>query len=144
VDGLLQDRDAVALLKALGDTGTPRIVSWNKRLPEGIAPQFTTNSPLCLSFNQVPSMCANLVALLDRARIAVFAPSAEEVHRRVGEAGWLKNSEVRDFIGQNLDKIKAPSMRLYAKIEEEARINPDWRAWASRLLGQRGVPDAGQ
>ncbi|WP_146452824.1 hypothetical protein [Bythopirellula polymerisocia] len=51
-----------------------------------------------------------------RGQVLVFQPTALEVHRKAGE--WFDESEIYDFVGERLDQIPAPSMRLYYRARE--------------------------
>ncbi|MGD0088391.1 MAG: hypothetical protein ABSE73_00555 [Planctomycetota bacterium] len=137
LDGLLKVREVIALLKALCETRSIKTVSLTKFLPAGVPRQFQTRSRVCLGFNALPELEADLVALLDRARLVVFAPSAQEVHRHVGE--WFQNREVFEFVGLHLGRITVPSIRLYQRIEAFSRQYADWRERATGLLNHDGA-----
>jgi hypothetical protein len=134
VDALFKDRAAVNLLKCLCNTDAQREVFWGKRTKQldddDIPRRFTTSSRVCILANELRHIDANLGAVLDRAFVLRFEPSAEEVHRETGT--WFKDREVHEFFGNHLRLIPSPSMRMYLHAAELKRLGTDWRGWLLR------------
>lgn len=132
IDELLNDRQVVALLKALGEPGDKQ-VCWEKQnsvlAAEGVPKNFTTNSRICIICNELPKINNGIKAMLDRAKVIIFDPSAQEIHKFV--LTWWPNEhvDVAEFIGENLDKIVSPSIRWYNDAKREKLLGNDWREW---------------
>jgi len=97
---------------------------------------FVTTSNVILIANEWRSVNPSVRALEDRAIILHFDPPKLEVHRSV--ATWFDDTDVYDFVEQNLPWITELSMRHYCKGAQLRRAGlPDWR---SSLL-QMMLPD---
>ena len=76
--------------------------------------------------NDWKTLNKNVAALQNRGHTIVFEPAAGEVHRKTGE--WFDTeSDVYRWLGENLNRIVEPSMRLYITAEEWKRTGMDWR-----------------
>lgn len=134
VDGLLDERGATAFFKALGSDRENKHLSWEKQNTwlesEGIPRSYTTTSRLCILCNSVPKVSRDLQAVFDRAKTVVFAPTAQEIHRYVGE--WWKHAEhgdIYEYLSANLGRISEPSIRWYTDTLREKKLGNDWRRW---------------
>ena len=130
VDGLSRNRHGVNLLKCLCQTEAAKTIGWlsaTRQLnAEGVPREFVTSSRVCIIANDW-NLTGNsdLRAVEDRGHIIRFAPTATEVHERCRE--WFDDSEIYEWIGQRLDRIARPSMRLYYRAKELKAAGLDWR-----------------
>jgi hypothetical protein len=65
-----------------------------------------------------------VAALQDRGHVLVFQPSAAEVHQQAGQ--WFTDQEIYDWIGQNLHRVREPSLRHYVRARELKEAGMDW------------------
>ncbi|HLX64078.1 MAG TPA: hypothetical protein VKX17_22590 [Planctomycetota bacterium] len=131
-DDILTDDQIINLLKVLMNDREIKKLSWvkqNSALEKaGVPKQFETKSRLCIIVNELPSISGlNSKAVLDRAKLVVFEPTVQEVHKYVGT--WFNDKEIYDFIGNSLSLVTAPHCRWYTKALNEKRSNADWRKW---------------
>lgn len=129
VDSLYADRNGVRLLKCLCQTETEKSVAWHSTSRslerEGIPRQFVTKSRVVIICNDWKTLNRNVVALQDRGHTLVFEPTAEEVHEKTGE--WFRDDpDIYKWFGENLHRVKEPSMRTYLRAAELKRANMDW------------------
>lgn len=128
VDSLYADRGGVRLLKCLCQTEEEKTVAWHsdaRRLEKhGIPREFVTRSRVIIICNDWRTLNRNVAALQDRGHVLVFMPSAVEVHRRAGE--WFKNDEIYTWFGENLHRVREPSLRHYVRAKELKAAGIDW------------------
>ncbi|HLX61014.1 MAG TPA: hypothetical protein VKX17_07000 [Planctomycetota bacterium] len=131
-DNILTDDKVVNLLKVFMNDREKKKLDWAKQNSAlekaGIPKQFETKSRLCIIVNELPRITdLNNKAVLDRAKLVVFEPTVQEVHKYVGT--WFAEKDVYDFIGNNLFRVTHPHCRWYTKALDEKRSNADWRKW---------------
>jgi hypothetical protein len=140
LDKLYADANCVRLLKPLCKTGSARQLTWLTNLTlnaTDLPTSFTTASNVILVGNEWRTVNPNVRALEDRAIALHFAPSNEEVHRRVGE--WFEDREVYEFLGGLLPGVSSVSMRHYFKGSQLRRAGlRDWRESVLQMI----FPDA--
>ena len=129
LDRLYGDPHCVQLLKPLCNTQPVRRIHWLTNITANsndTPASFCTTSSVILIANEWRTLNANVRALEDRAIILLFAPSNEEVHRKVAE--WFADNEVYDFIAHCIPMIPTLSMRYYAKALRLKKAGlVDWR-----------------
>jgi hypothetical protein len=133
VDNILTDRQMKTMLKRLMEEERTKTASWGKlttindEYGNEIPNRFTTRSNFCIILNKLQSEHeAHLSAILSRAVILRFVPSVGEVHRYVGE--WFADEEVYAYIGDHLQWIETPDIRLYGKARKLKANGMDWRS----------------
>jgi hypothetical protein len=130
-DKVFREKRSVFLLKMLCQTDKVKIVEWNSRTPEIVAGEvpdrFATTSPVCIIANSWPQDNPDIAAVESRGQMVYFAPDAKEMHDYAGE--WFKDREVYEFIGDNLEMIDEPDLRLYWKAAERKRMKDDWKQY---------------
>jgi hypothetical protein len=137
VDSLYRDCAAVRLLKCLCQTDPVKSIAWHSSSlamqREGIPHQFTTTSRVAIIANDWRTMGENVLAIEDRGHVVLFEPDAYEIHSRTSQ--WFRDQEIFDFVGQQLDFLEQPSMRLYVKAAELKRAGMNWHKFVlSRCL----------
>ena len=139
VDDALKDRVWVNLLKNLCQTERVKTLSWGTRAAkledQGVPRRFQTQSRVAILGNDIDGVSKNLAAVLDRAVVVTFMPSAAAVHEEAGK--WFKDSEIRDFIERNLPLITTPSFRDYDIAGQRKALGRDWK----RTLLNRWLQD---
>lgn len=136
VEDALKGEQIPRMLMNLGETDEEsRTVAWfgtesqlkvrkgKKVIP--IPQEFTTSSRVLLVSNDFEILTRKLKALLDRGIVVFFDPVPEEIHRFV--AGWFKDKEVFQFIGEHLEQITRHSIRYYVTAENLKRLGLDWK-----------------
>lgn len=132
VDGLYSDRAAVRLLKCLCQTDPVKRLAWNTNAAAGDVPrEFETTSRVVIIANDWRSLNDNVAAVIDRGHFISFEPSADEIHRQVGE--WFDDAEVYGWFEHQLPLIATPSMRHYVRATELKAAGLDWQ---SMMLNQ--------
>jgi hypothetical protein len=128
VDALYADRSGVRLLKCLCQTEPDKGLAWRTDARslerQGIPREFMTRSPVLIIGNDWRTLNKNLAALQDRGHVLVFQPSAAEVHQKAG--GWFTDQEIYEWLGQNLHRVREPSLRLYERAAELTAAGLDW------------------
>lgn len=76
----------------------------------------------------------DMAAVQDRSMPVAFYPCASEIHERVAQLRWA-DSEVFEFIGNNLSLIPQPSMRDYYNGEKYKLAGMDWRGKLLKIWG---------
>jgi hypothetical protein len=66
-----------------------------------------------------------VAALQERGHVLVFQPGAAEVHAQAGQ--WFKDSEIYEWFGQNLHRMREPSFRHYVRAGELKAAGMNWR-----------------
>src|SRR5262249_6146858 len=129
VDCLYADRLGTRLLKALGQTESPKTVSWQTAAPAlkkcGIPRQFTTTSRVALVGNDWKTLSADVAALEDRGHLLLFEPAPVEVHRQA--ARWFWDQEIFDFVARHLHLMAQHSLRTYSHAWELKQAGLNWR-----------------
>jgi hypothetical protein len=128
VDSLYADRNGVRLLKCLCQTERTKTVAWQsaaRALERARVPrEFETTSRVAIICNDWRTLNRNVAALQDRGHLLVFAPTAQEVHRKACE--WFADEEILAWFSANLHRFLEPSLRLYVRAEELKRAGLDW------------------
>lgn len=139
VNHFLRTKQAASLIKALTQTDDTKHISWESTiayLQEREVPrQYTTNSKICLIGNVWNSTDADFAAVHDRAMPVAFVPSAETIHARVLELGWVGDKEITDFIGENLANIPQPTMREYYHAKQLKKFSKVWQSKMLKIWG---------
>lgn len=128
VDGLYADRSGIRLLKCLCQTEDEKTIAWHSAARtlerQGIPREFTTKSRVIIISNDWKSLNENVAALQDRGHVLFFQPSAAEVHREAGK--WFDDPEIYDWFGENLHRVREPSLRQYVRARELKGAGMDW------------------
>ena len=136
VDGLLAEKGATSLFKALGSDRPVKHMNWVKQNTWldslGIPQSYETSSRLCILCNTLPKVSKDLQAVFDRAKTVVFSPTATEIHSYVGTWWHRSDRDIYDFIGQSLARISEPSIRWYTDTRREKMLGNNWREWLVR------------
>jgi hypothetical protein len=124
--------EAQRLLKAICEIQPAKTISWatqNKLLrEEGIPASFETRTRVAMIGNSWATFDKNVGAIEDRGHLLKFAPSAAEIHREA--TTWFADAEILAYFADRLDRIHAPSLRLYVKAKEvKVTGTTDWRAY---------------
>jgi hypothetical protein len=91
----------------------------------GIPREFVTKSRVIIICNDWRTLNNNVAALQDRGHVLVFQPSAAELHRQAGE--WFKDTEIYEWFGKNLHRMREPSFRYYVRAGELKAAGMDWK-----------------
>jgi hypothetical protein len=128
VDALYADRNGVRLLKCLCQTDDEKTIAWHsdaRRLErQGVPSEFTTKSRVVIISNDWKTLNRNVAALEDRGHVLFFQPTAAEVHRYAG--AWFDDSEIYRWFGDNLHRVREPSLRHYVRAKELKAAGMDW------------------
>jgi len=128
VDALYADRSGVRLLKCLCQTEEEKAVAWHSDARslerQGIPREFTTKSRVVIISNDWKTLNKNVAALQDRGHVLLFQPDAAEVHRKAGT--WFDDAEIYQWFGDNLNRVREPSMRHYVRARELKAAGMDW------------------
>jgi hypothetical protein len=128
VDALYADRSGIRLLKCLCQTEEEKSVAWHSDArsleKHGIPREFTTTSRVIIISNDWKTLNMNVAALQDRGHVIMFQPSAAEVHRKAGT--WFDDPEIYKWFGENLHRVREPSMRQYVRARELKAAGMDW------------------
>lgn len=128
VDSLYADKAGVRLLKCLAQTDPLKRMAWHtasaSMAGEGVPREFETRSRVIIIANDWRTLNENVAAVQDRGHVIDFAPSAAEVHRRVGD--WFTDEEIYGWFERNLSVIAKPSMRHYVRAKELKDAGLDW------------------
>jgi hypothetical protein len=115
----------------LCQTEERKLLQWNSMTPEiragELDPHFTTTSKVCIIAHAWPQDSPDIAAIESRAQTLFFAPSPQEMHAYAGT--WFTDREVYDYIGEHLDHLDTPDLRLYYKAAERRRMGDDWKAY---------------
>ena len=138
INHFFRDKIACSLMKSLTQTEKVKNVCWestSKVLDDrNIPTQFTTQSPICMIANMWTAGNPDMAAVQDRSMPVAFYPCASEIHERVAQLRWA-DSEVYEFIGNNLSLIPQPSMRDYYNGEKYKLAGMDWRSKLLKIWG---------
>lgn len=138
VDSLYADKAGVRLLKCLAQTDPVKRMAWHtasiSMKAEGIPKEFETRSRAIIIANDWRTLNANVSAVQDRGHVVLFAPTAAEVHRRVGE--WFDDDEIYAWFERHLSVITSPSMRHYLRARELKLAGLDWQT----MIGGQFLP----
>jgi hypothetical protein len=136
-DTLYEDKRCQPLLKCLCDTTKEKTIAWHsKAMDDDEYPRsFKTTSKVVILCNEWRTVSQNMKAVTDRGIFLNFLPTVYEVHRQVAAGNWLKDDEVYDYIGANLNLVTVPSMRYYYKAKElkDSHI-PNWKELVLNML----------
>lgn len=131
VDGLCSDKAAINLLKCLCQTEIKKTVMWNTKATEG-EESFETTAKVCVITNDWRALNKHVNAVDDRGLLVRFKPSAKEVHNQIK---GLFDQDVYDFIGEHLELIHEPSIRLYRTASQLKNLD-----WKCMLLESFKIP----
>lgn len=107
-------------------------------LPES----YETSSPVSLLLNKLPKLDENMIALMTRARVIFFYPTAESCHEYV-RAFWLpEHQDIHDAVGQKLRRFPSIGMRKYEQLRQAKEAGLDWRKELEEMVAGRIDPDA--
>ena len=81
---------------------------------------------MCIIANKWDGTDPDMAAVQDRSLPVAFFPSAETIHERVRELKWC-DVDIWEFVGENLHKIRQPSMREYANGMTYRKAGMNWR-----------------
>ena len=123
-------RGGVRLLKCLCQTEEEKAVAWHsdarnlerQRIPR----EFTTKSRVVIISNDWQTLNKNVAALQDRGHVLHFEPAALEVHKEAGR--WFDDEEIYRWFGENLHRVREPSLRHYVRSRELKAAGMDWTA----------------
>lgn len=139
VDSLHADKNGVRLLKNLCQTEPVKRVAWQTAAKglekEKIPREFSTTSRTVIVSNDWRNTNRNTAAVEDRGQVLVFRPTPLEVHRKVYE--WFEDDEIYGWIGERLNLIHAPSMRLYYRARELKRGGLNWKRVIPESVGDQ-------
>jgi hypothetical protein len=128
VDALYADRNGVRLLKCLCQTEEEKTIAWHsdaRRLElQGVPSEFTTKSRVVIISNDWKTLNRNVAALQDRGHVLFFEPTAAEVHRYA--SAWFDDPEIHQWFGENLHRVRDPSLRHYVRAKELKAAGMDW------------------
>lgn len=132
VDGLLDDKKHVVLLKQLGETRTRKRISWMSSSKaaleiDGGVGFFYTTSPLLILCNSFTAFNANQAALVSRAVAMHFAPSTTQILQKIQT--FASDSEILSFLEQYHDCLPAFDLRTYRKLDDLKRARLDWKMY---------------
>jgi hypothetical protein len=138
-EGLYGNKDGKLLMKALCDTDPVKRLQWNstnKKLTDaGVPTKFMTTSKVCVIQNRWHGADADAEAILTRAHLIHFDPTALEVHTEA--ANWFWDQEIFDFVAERLQTIERADARMYVLSWERKKAGGDWRrVILSRCLGE--------
>jgi hypothetical protein len=128
VDGLYSDRSRVGLLKCLCQTEEGKSVAWHSDARslerQNIPKEFTTRSRVVIISNDWKTLDKNVAALQDCGHVLLFEPAAAELHAQAGT--WFDDKEIYAWFGENLHRMREPSMRHYVRARELKAAGMDW------------------
>ena len=88
--------------------------------------EFTTKSRVVIISNDWQTLNKNVAALQDRGHVLHFEPAALEVHKEAGR--WFDDAEIYRWFGENLHRVREPSLRHYVRARELKAAGMDWTA----------------
>ena len=146
LDGLFRSADNTAILKCVCETKPLKRVEWGSahvafnRSDSPLPQSFDSISRVCIIANEWKMLDQNIAALHDRGVLIFFRPTALEVHKEVGRAGWFDDEEVFRYVGDHLHLMTHPSFRFYITARNHKRSGLDWRALVLRTLASAADP----
>lgn len=135
VDGLYTDKDCINLLKCICQTEPVKTVMWNTKSNLELK-SFTTKSKVLVITNSWHALNRHIGAVEDRGLLVRFKPAALEVHEHIK---GIFNQDVYDFIGEHLELIHSPSIRLYRTASQLMDLD-----WKGMLIESFGIKHHGQ
>lgn len=146
VDLLMEDKTNISLMKCVCDTSAIKTVQWSSTHPlfKSLPSSFESISPVLVITNSWDKSSANVTALLNRATVIHFAPTALEVHREVGQDGWFDERDIWEFIGRNLHLMTRPDFRFYVHARNHKRAGRDWKDLTLRMLENNVDRESGE
>lgn len=129
----------ITLLKQLCETQREKILSWQSKAADraGVEQSFRLACNAAIIANDWLPRTVHAEALEDRAHKVLFDPAASEVHHYVGT--WFEYREIHDFVGEHLQLITQPSIRVFYLLALERKMagpRPDGEDWRSYILKQ--------
>ena len=76
--------------------------------------------------NDWQTLNTNVAALQNRGHVLHFEPAALEVHKEAGR--WFDDEEIYRWFGENLHRVREPSLRHYVRARELKAAGMDWTA----------------
>ena len=136
VHDLLQDPHKIDLLRqicSVREVEHGRPISYMSKAV-GKRNKFICKSPVLILGNDLPkNISESQYAVFSRMETYYFAPDAEEIHGLMSRV-WKRDPVVLNWIGANLTLIQRPDCRLYDKIANHRRHDPEgWREWAVNM-----------
>lgn len=128
VDGLCRDKDSINILKCVCQTEPIRTVMWNTKATQ--TKSFDTKSKVLIITNSWASLNKHIGAVEDRGLLVKFKPTSHEVHEHIK---GIFDEEVYDFIGEHLQLIHEPSIRLYRTASQLKCL--DWKGMLIESFG---------
>jgi hypothetical protein len=113
LDALYANRSGVRLLKCLCQTEEEKAVAWRSDARslerQGVPREFSARSRVVIISNDWRTFDRDVAALQDCGHVLLFEPNPAGVHRQAGN--WFGDAESYVRFGQNLHRIREPSMR---------------------------------
>ena len=131
VDALYADRSGVRLLKCLCQTEEEKAVAWHSDArslepPRCIPARVHDEVRVVILSNDWQTLNTNVAALQNRGHVLHFEPAALEVHKEAGR--WFDDEEIYRWFGENLHRVREPSLRHYVRARELKAAGMDWTA----------------
>jgi len=118
-------------VKALTETEDFRRLDYGTRTrilaEEDVPPFFWTKSNVAVITNHWTETDPIFVALESRAEFIYFDPDWAEVYREVGK--WFWDQEIFDYVGERLDSLREPDVRLYLKAYNRKKAGLSKLGW---------------
>ena len=133
IDGLFDNKQNVCLLKQLGETRDEKRISWmssDRKAQEidGGKGFFYTRSKLLILCNSFSALNANVAALVTRAVVVHFAPTPEEMLKKIKTFGT--DTEILAFLDSYYECFPEFNLRTYRNLENMKAAGLDWRMYA--------------
>jgi len=127
VDGLMQNKTNVALLKQICDTRETKTVKYftSSGMLADVPREFETNCKVLMLMNDVSPEDNNLRALMTRSHLVNFVPDDIEILDNMKTFG--KDKEILEFIGVYAPFSTALNLRCYVRAAELKASGLDWK-----------------
>lgn len=132
-DGLWDNKKKVCIMKQLGETRDEKRISYmssDRRAQEidGGKGYFYTRSKLLILCNSFSVLNANVAALVTRAVVVHFAPTPEEMLKKIKTFGT--DTEILAFLECHYECLPEFNLRTYRNLENMKAAGLDWRMYA--------------
>lgn len=132
-DGLWDNKQKVCIMKQLGETRDTKRISWMSSDPraqeiDGGKGFFYTRSRLLILSNSFSVLNANMAALVTRAVVVHFAPTAAEILKKIKTFGT--DTEILAFLESHYECLPEFNLRTYRNLENMKAAGLDWRMYA--------------
>ncbi len=133
IDGLYDNKKSVCIIKQLGETRDEKRISYmssDRRAQEidGGKGFFFTKSRLLILCNSFTVLNANVAALATRAVVVHFAPTPEEILKKIKTFGT--DLEIIAFLESHYECLPEFNLRSYRNLENMKAAGLDWRMYA--------------